>query len=215
MSQKLHAALSSLSHAGYLSTTENILSNLNNHPLVADPIPPPFPNLDQLKAVTDSYRDLYHAAQNGDRVKIAQRNMVRADSQTKFISLANYLENKAGSNTYLLLDIGFDLRDRAARGTQVGTSTVEAANVVVKHGEVTGVVLLKCARVNGAGSYEVQMMEGEASADGNWQNAGSFLHCSRMEIKGLEPGKRYSFRVRVLGANGFGPWSASVSIICL
>lgn len=215
MSVKLHTAFKALTHADFLARAESILSSLANHPLVSEPIPEPFPSLAKLKEITDAYRESYYAAVNGDRVKISQRDLLRPRVEEEFVSLAAFLTQKAGKDQFMLVDLGFEVRERAAKSTHVSSSLVAPSNVTAKHGELPSVIILRCSRTYGTGSYEVQISEGDSSVEENWRPAGHYMHASRMEVKGLEPGRRYSFRLRSIGPDGPGPWSAIVSLICM
>ena len=214
MSAKLHALLTGLSHTDFLARTESILLTMSNNPLFPEPYPEPFPSLANLKEVTDRYRELFHAASNGDRVKISQRNLVRTEAEQKFLCFASYITTKAGNDTYMLLSTGFDVRERATRSTNAAP-LVAPLNVTVKHGELSGVLVIKASRQASAGSYDLQITEGDVSVEENWKPIGIYIHCSRIEVKDLEPGKKYTFRLRGIGAHGPGPWSAPVSLICM
>jgi len=216
MSMEMHIAFNSLTHAEFLVRTDSIIANLKGHPLIADGIPPPFLNLEQLDQMNESFRELFHAAKNGDRVKISQRDLYRPKVQDGFIKLGLFVRAKAGDDPSILVTTGFEVRERAPRKKRGSGPLPAPSNVKVKHGELSGVLLLKCSRVPAAINYEVQIVEGDASVESNWQPAGHFVGSSRIEIPNLEPGKKYFFRIRCIGAaNAAGPWSTPVSLICM
>ena len=158
----------------------------------------------RLMEVIDRYRELCHAVSNGDRVKISQRNLVRTEVEQKLLSFASNMPTKAGNDTCM----------RAPRRTNAAP-LVAPLNMTVKHGELSGVMVIKASRQASAGSYDLQMTEGDVSVEENWKPMGMHMHCYRIEVKDLEPGKRYSFRLRGFGAHGSGPWSAPVSLISM
>ncbi len=77
-------------------------------------------------------------------------------------------------------------------------------NVVATMGDLEVEVDVAWNRVRGAGSYVV---ESKLYNDpGAWQQA-KIIQKSRATVTGLQSGKKYSFRVRAVGAAGEGPWS--------
>ena len=60
-----------------------------------------------------------------------------------------------------------------------------------------GVVQVHC--------YHVEACEGDPSIESNWKHVATSVLCSKTEIKGLTPGTLYWFRVKAVGAKGFGP----------
>jgi phosphodiesterase/alkaline phosphatase D-like protein len=94
-------------------------------------------------------------------------------------------------------------------------ASVTAPKAKATHGKVTGSVVLKSDKVAGSASMEVQFCQGDPLQEGSWSAGEHFPHCSHMEIRGLEPGKMYYFRVRCLGNDGHGPWSAIISLMVI
>jgi hypothetical protein len=207
--------LSGLGHAAFLSKTESILLNLETHPLAQEPAPPPFPDRPLLQENHNEYRGFFHGAENGDRVQGALRNICRTKTQDNFIKYGNLLVMRAGDNPSLLIGSGYEPPGRVVRNAPANASLVAPAKVSVKHGETTRVLLLKCNRTDGAGSIEWQISEDESAGEAGWKPGGTCTHCNRIEVRDLVPGQKYFFRVRNIGGNGPGPWSVTVSLICM
>jgi hypothetical protein len=63
----------------------------------------------------------------------------------------------------------------------------------------------------GAKAYQVQY----CTATGAWLDAGIWPNTKEIVITGLLPGTVYGVRVRgVGGSTQYGPWSATVSLMC-
>ena len=87
-------------------------------------------------------------------------------------------------------------------------------------GDFTGLfqsIALACrviaSKVQKAVSYDVQVATADPTVESNWNLAGSFAGCRRIELGGLTPGKVYSVRMRALGSAGPGPWTPASSLM--
>ena len=123
MAIKLCTAFRQMTHTEFLALIERILLAIIGHPLLADPIPDPFPTVEKLTNITSQYKTLYHAAENWDRIQIALRDAFRPQVEEEYTSLAHYLTRKAGTETQLLLNVGFTVKD-TQRGPKKKTTTV-------------------------------------------------------------------------------------------
>lgn len=77
------------------------------------------------------------------------------------------------------------------------------------------VILAKASAVKFAKSYEISVCEGDPLVEENWRHHATYGVVNRMEIRGLIPGKLYSFRVRAIFSNGAGPWSNYVTLMAI
>lgn len=62
------------------------------------------------------------------------------------------------------------------------------------------------------GGTEVQINERNPADEVSWKTYDHYFKC-KIEIKGLEPVKKYYFRVRFKNGAGYGPWSEVVSLV--
>jgi hypothetical protein len=128
--------------------------------------------------------------------------------------LAAYLELIADGDTRKLMGTGYDLRSEAVRGS--GNQALSAPEgLTVKHGKLSGQMLLRATRLAGAVSYEAAYTEGSPTDEGSWVDAGTFAGCSRIEVEGLTPGKVYWFRLRGINGAGPGAWCDPVSLMVI
>ena len=213
MVEKLKSALDSLGHAKYVTTVESMLLSLAGNPLLDEPVPEPFPTLERVTTSFGIYRDYFHGAENGDRVQMAQRNMQRVKVTDEIVSLGTFLRTKAGTRFEMLLGTGFEVKP-VTKSAIVAYYLNAPANFRVTHSTVSKELIASAARERFAGSYYMEMCEGDVTEEG-WKPAGTHIHCSKIVVSGLEPGKRYTFRIRGIGSKGVGPWATSNTIMCL
>src|SRR5665647_2601647 len=113
----------------------------------------------------------------------------------------------------LIANHGLEPKKRALTRNTNHPLVCAPTNVTVKHGPFSGTMILKTSKVTGGITYEIAACQGDPTLEESWTNLGQFAHCSQMEVKGLEPGKMYHFRVRCFGVSGHGPWSSIVSLM--
>lgn len=213
MTANLKSHLDSLGHSKFITTVESMLLSLDGHPLLVDPIPEPFPTVERVTGSFGLYRNLYHGAINGDRVQGAQRNMQRVKVTDEIVHLGTFLRTKAGTRIEMLLGTGFEVKP-LTKSAIVAYYLNAPANFRVTHSTVSKELIVAATREKFAGSYYLEMCEGDVTEEG-WKPAGTHIHCSKIVVSGLEPGKRYTFRIRAIGAKGDGPWATSNTIMCL
>ncbi len=141
----------------------------------------------------------YRAAlDTADQTRMA-KEAARAALEGVTTQRGGYVEitavNEAG-----VISAGFDPRAAAA---PIG-ALLAPQNVVATMGDLEGEVDVAWNRVRGAGSYVVECKL--YNDPGAWQQA-KISQRSRVTVTGLQSGKKYSFRVRAVGAAGEGPWS--------
>jgi hypothetical protein len=210
MQAKLIITFSPLSGPDFLTKAGTIVAALRGNPDFPEPWPPQVPTFAQLETAYNGYRDAMHAAANRDRIKIAERDSAREVLTGILRNIAGYLEVLAQGDTKKLVGTGYDLRKDITRGTGVGPLPAPT-EFRVKRSEISGKLLVHAAGVAGAASYEVDLAEGDPTAETSWRDAGTFAACSHIEIPGLTPGKIYWVRLRAIGSSGPGPWTDSVS----
>jgi hypothetical protein len=113
--------------------------------------------------------------------------------------VGSFIDLKSGGDTAIIQSAGLDVR---APRSPVGELPAPG-NLTVEAGEREGAMNLKWEPVRGAASYEVQQSTDAATG---WTHVSTCTQ-SRMTVTGLGIGRRYSFRVRAVGAAGPSPWT--------
>ena len=212
MLTKLIVSFDRLSEAEFLALAGAIVSSLANNPFFPRPWPNPAPSYEELEQAFNAYQTAYQAALGHDTFKIAQRKDAREVLTAILKRLANYLELAANGDATLLASTGYELRRESAHST-TGSTLPAPEGLTLKHGELKGVLILHATRLPGAASYEVQLAEGDPTVEANWKAEGIHVHCSHIELTGLNPGKLYSVRLRGIGTAGPGAWSDTVTLM--
>jgi hypothetical protein len=211
MKHRLKVDLSRVKDPQLIVQGRSVVAGMTTHPALTGPLPGFLPNAETVKAAIDKLEDAYNAALTRDAQKIAARKEARKAVEVLLQTLAQFYETAAISDRNLLNNTGYELR----RESKIYSNPLEGPfSLSVFHGNFPGVIVAKTARVPGAVSYEVHFTEGNP-LDGNWTFKGVYSHASRMEMTNLEGGKIYSFRARVIGSAGAGPWSDAVSLRAL
>lgn len=195
-----------------ISTTEMLITAMTNDPDLYARMLSLLPNRDKFEVLHGRYKENLNAYLGGDRQKGL---MLEVDSKelnrelTRFITLVKLV---AEDDPTLLQKLGINLQ----KGKKASKILLTApANFSVRHGSEHGTMIAKASPVKGGKSYEIQVCEGDPSIESNWRHVATSAHCSRMEITGLTPGTVYWFRVKAVGARGFGPSSSYVSLMAI
>jgi hypothetical protein len=179
-------------------------------------MPPEVPDASKYRELEIRFADAVKAAQTKDVLKIAERDATRVEGVTAVGLTAHWavIKSVATNDPSFLANIGLKIKKPITR-TPKKMQMPAPANFSVKYGSVSGSVVMKCGKVGGGASYEVQYCQGDQMLEESWHagNGKHFAHCSDMQLTGLEPGKIYHFRVRVLGNSGHGPWSTVVTLM--
>lgn len=213
------ASLSTLSHTEFMEKGEFILLNIDTHPLAQEESNPPFPKKAEVKDAFDAFRELNHAAQYKDTLKIAQRDAARKVADEKFTHYGQQLVLRANGDPSKLLGTGYDIHPpRSPKKTiPLNDSLMAALDLSAKHIIVSGQPvpakgLVKWNSVPGSNAFEVQSAE-DPSSEENWTTILHTSHC-REEVTG-ESAKRIYYRIRVLIGQHHGPWSNVTSLLFL
>ena len=212
MQAKLITTFDSLSEPDFLAKSGTIVSSLTANPNYPEPWMVQVPSLAQLSAAYSTYLDGYHAALSHDSLKIALRKSARLTLTELLKRLIPYLELVAQGDTHILATSGYDLRKDVVRG---GSADILAAPVDfrVTHGAKSGSFDIHMAKLQGAGSYEVQITESDPAIEANWRHATISLTSTHILLEGLIPGQAYWVRVRGIGTAGAGVWTEPVNLI--
>lgn len=213
MMNKLLMPPRGIGDAAYIPYVGHIITCLTDNPYFPLPWAPQVPSLVQIIAAYEGYQDDYHAALNRDLIKIEQRNASRETLTAMLIKLVPYLEMVAENDVIKLKSTGFGLRAEPTH-TTLSAPLPAPSDFRVKHGAMSGTLDLHIARLAGAGNYEVQISLSIDPADeAGWQHNMISLTSQHITVQGLTPGQAVWVRVRGIGSNGNGVWTAPIRII--
>jgi hypothetical protein len=215
MQAKLITTFTKLSGSDFLTKAGNIVNSLRRNPNFPEPWIAQVGTFDNLNAVFTAYQKSYAAAIKGDRDRIEERKAARAALETHLKMLAPYLEAVAAGDIAKLSSTGYDLRrniTRSARPERLSAPT----DFTVKHGKLSGQIVLHTARLQGAKSYVAEYTDGDPhNPETVWVGTNTFSRCSMMEVNGLVRGKAYWFRVCGVNGAGYGAWTDPASLIVM
>jgi len=214
MQAKLIITFTALSGADFLTQAGIIVNALRGNPDFPEPWPSQVPSFAQLEEAYNTFRDALHASASRDRNKIAERDASRAVLDGYLKTLAGYLEVIAHGDTAKLMRTGYELRKDRVRSTNTDPLSAPGG-FVVKHGKLSGVMVLHARALPGAISYEAYQTDGDPTSEAGWKDEGTFPGCNHIEIAGLTPGKIYWFRIRAISINGNGAWTDPASLMVI
>lgn len=165
--------------------------------------PTPVPTLASIETLIDKLEAAEtDVLNNGGKQDYVVRNMFRDELRTELTLLASYVQVTSGGDRVKILSAGFETRRLPA---PVGIPD-KPANLRITLGELPGSLQLRWGRVRGRLNYKAQYCEGDPLVEANWKDLVE-LGRNYYVATDLEGGKSYSFRVRALGAAGYGPYS--------
>lgn len=212
MQPKLIVSFDRLSGPNFLAKARGIVVALSSNGNFPEPWPAPTPSLATVSSSLAAYQDAFHAAQTHDSIKIQLRDAARNALTALLKTLGAYLELAAQGDVTKLAGTGFDLRHDAGASSSSGPLPAPDG-VQVSHGAKSGSVDVSAAKVPGARSYEVQLCQGDPTVAANWHHAITRPTDRHISIENLIPAQTYWFRLRAIGTDDEGVWSAAVSII--
>lgn len=171
---------------------------------------------DKLRQMADNLGVLRDASSGGDRQKREEK--IAAWDATKLALSMNashlIMLSLHRNDPSILLNAGYDPKQK---GHSARTSTdllVAPPELSLKHGSVSGALVIMVKRAKSTASYELQVNDHDPGDEASWSSLGIYSR-ARVELKNLEPAKRLYFRVRYHDAGGTSQWSRIVSIIVL
>lgn len=193
-----------LSGIGFLVRVSAIKDGMKNNRFYPDPWPDWIPSRAQFIGAIEDYLHKSSVAENGGKGEIASRDAARESLTAMLQKVASYLEEIANGNVEMLESTGYAMRRQRTMRPPGPLPAPE--KVVLRHGPLSGMLLLGSAKVKGAGAYESQLglnPEDESS----WTLRKVTSICRRVEFTGLTPGVVYFGRIRAIGSKGPGAWS--------
>jgi len=157
---------------------------------------------DELKASTDLLETRNVAAINGGKEATALLHQAEEDWVNKMRLMARYVDRMADGDSAIILGAGFNLAKQPAPITRSEFSA--------EQGEKSCTVVLKRKRETGVKAYIWQQ-----SIDGiNWVTVQTTAQAS-VELTGLTPLTKYSFRVAVVTITGTSDFSDAVTLVVI
>jgi hypothetical protein len=168
-----------------------------------------FPNLPviltALTALQVAYQNAMNAAAIGGHQDTLAFLDARADLTVALRQIAAYIQSLNLSETQVLLS-GFDVV--VWKNSKI---TLVAPVMTSLDNSVTTQLGVSFQAVAGAKAYHVQYCTGA----GAWVDAGIWPNTRGIAITNLTPGTLYGVRVRGIGGSDqYGPWSATLSLMC-
>ena len=111
-----------------------------------------------------------------------------------------------------LLNLGLELKHKTYNRDASKKLPLKPTKFSAKDDEGVGNMVAFVNNGFGKGSVQLQITDQEPQDEASWRTVGHFYKC-RMEVKGLEPVKRYYLRARFRNAAGNGPWSDVISLV--
>jgi hypothetical protein len=213
MRVRLSLNFTTIKDADLLVKVASIIASLDNNPNYPRPWPDQAPKYEGLIAVHGTFQFAVQAALGRDVNKIAERDRARENLVEYLSDLAPYLELVAKGDENILMSTGYDVTQTRTYGAASHDPLGAVENFSVKRAELEGMLVAHATKLQGASSYELQIAEGDPTVEANWRQYAIFASASRMEIKGLTPGRKVSVRVRGIDINGPGAWSAPVTLM--
>jgi hypothetical protein len=213
MQSKLIVQFARLSEAQFQAKADVIIGSLTAHPRFPEPWPAPAPTTATLSTALENYRRAVRDCGTRDILKIDQRNVAREGLTEMLKKLAQYLEFIAQGDMGMLTTTGFDLRRENSRPSTDKLPAPEGLKLL--HGENGGSIDVRIRRLSGAGSYEVQVTQGDPMLDASWKHVLTSTASTGITLNDLPPKQTLWVRVRGVSSNGGGRWSEPVSIFVL
>ncbi|HJV64505.1 MAG TPA: fibronectin type III domain-containing protein [Geomonas sp.] len=171
---------------------------------------------DELKSVFYTFKDAHvRAKSTGSFSDIAERNSLRPVFNATFTDFMDYVDLATRKDPSLPYRAGMDyFRKPAAAKTPVTRTALTAPDKFsAKQGPEKGMVICSALSVPGARGFEIMLTDGDALDESTWKHHLVYGGASKMIVTGLDPGKMYTFRVRAIRSNEWGPWSHYITML--
>jgi len=212
MQAKLIVTFDRLSSSSFLAKSGSIVACMNGNSHYSEPWAGQGLTLNLLNTAYTNFQDAYHDSLTRDTVKIAKRDVARQTLSDLLKRLALYLELMAEGDTAILASTGYDLRHDSVRNNS-NELLPAPVDFNVTYGQLSSTLNINVSRLLGAGSYEIQITQGDPNIESNWQHALSSVKSTHILITGLIPAQIYWLRVRGFDSNGGGVWTDPISIM--
>lgn len=190
--KKINLGFSRYADAVLLVVAQTILAALTGNLY----FPTPTPTLAVLQAAVDDYAAALSAAKDRGKNNVAAKNTRRKELIALLQQLGRYCMLTAGTNIDALISSGFELSK-----TRQPMPPIEAPSITkMDNGVNSGDLLIAVDRPKGAKGYIFEYTLDAITDSSVWTSITTTT--SKATIAGLEPGKKYWFRVTIIGAKG-------------
>jgi hypothetical protein len=169
--------------------------------------PTPNPTLAALIAARNSYIAAVNAAKDS-KLGIVVRKQQRAGFTAMLRDLAHYVQVASGGDLAILLSSGFT----AQRQRKPVGALPAPANLRLKRGRTSGLLIARCDKLPQAGAYEWRYAN--VATPTAWVDIEATF-AARVTIEGLTPGAQYTAQARALGTAGPSDWSDTATLMVL
>jgi hypothetical protein len=156
------------------------------------------------------------AAEGGDRFRVAEVAAFRPQADLQVSGTVNWVvtrsvvENKPSIRENLHLEEKKEKRQLKSSGPAGVKMPVKVK--VHRSDDHSGTVYISLSKDPYASMYYVQYCQTNPADEASWADGAQSDGCRGIEIKGLNPGEVYHFRVRCFGGGQYSPWSQIVTI---
>ncbi len=191
--------MSGINDNSFVNRCKNVITGLTNNtnfPAAAGLIPDVISKVSELQVLIDASTGENRSPKN-TLAKNIKRNEVNADMKQVF----NAVQAQGIKDITILTSSGFPLEKLPEPVNRIG----QPQGFEVMMGPASGECTLKINKLKGAKSYLYQYTETLTPEVANWIS----LPCTetRLELSGLTPGVRYTFRVCAVRGKDIGAWS--------
>lgn len=176
-----------------------VYSQMNGNPA----FPAPTPSMAEFHAAYVELKEANLAALDRGRMALARRNSAEQRMDMLLTRLAGYVNSECLGDTLKLRSSGFLL---VKRGTPINT-LAPPAELTVRPTAFPGQVKLRWQRVPGAIMYVVERAISDFGQPDQWERVDETSR-PQYVLDGMEPHTPLRFRVRALGTQVKGPYSA-------
>ncbi|GFO55011.1 hypothetical protein GMSM_20180 [Geomonas sp. Red276] len=152
----------------------------------------------------------YHAALDGSRTDIRERESISDELVLLMDQLAAGLEAACVLNPDALLTTGFNISQERRSPARVRLPLVSPVDFSVSNLGDPGKALATGSNCPSALIHEIHINQKDPSVEEDWFHKSNFSDPLAMPMDGIPPGQTF-FRMRHFGPDGPGPWSAVVS----
>ncbi len=213
---QLGTNLSDLSHSEFVLVVGDFANRLLVHSFFKNNWPDYITHPLKLKEQLAAYHEAAVVVDaDGGRKNLKDRDSKREAICDSVTLMAQYVVMRANSENdpSLLENLGLKLKEKPVRSRKPKDSVV-STTISAKHGSDSGEVIVTYRKVDGAGTYELEICQSDPNVEEAWSTVGQYSYC-RVPLRGLEPAKRVYFRVRCHGTGAPGPYSHYIGIIVL